>query len=55
MASDDRSPEPTIFRVPIDDETMIAVIEQAQETKTPPRDLIAAVVRSVFLYAQKSG
>lgn len=47
--------DPTIFRVPLDDETMEAVLDQARAAKVPPRDLIAAVVRDTFLMMKEQG
>ncbi|MDE2105514.1 MAG: hypothetical protein KGL39_50270 [Patescibacteria group bacterium] len=47
--------DPTIFRVPLDDETMEAVLEQAAAAKVPPRILIASVVRDVFLAMRAEG
>lgn len=47
--------EPTIFRIPIDDETMESVLEQSVLAKRPPREVIAAVVRDVFAFAKSSG
>lgn len=46
---------PTTFQIPFDDETMVAVLEQALETMVPPRALIAAVVRDAFLHAKRNG
>lgn len=45
----------TVFRVPLDDETMEAVLQQAEAVKVPPRDLIAAVVRDTFLMMKQQG
>lgn len=45
----------TSFRVDLDDETVAAVMEQAQEARCQPRDLMAAVLRDTFLFAKKNG
>ena len=45
----------TIMRVPLDDETMEAVLEQAEAVRVPPRELIAAVVRDTFLMMKEQG
>jgi len=47
--------DPTIMRVPLDDETMEAVLQQAEAAMVPPRDLIAAVVRDTFLTMKEQG
>ncbi len=45
----------TMFCVPLDDETMEAVMEQAEAAQVAPRDLIAAVVRDTFLMMKAEG
>lgn len=45
----------TIMRVALDDETMAAVLDQAEAARVPPRELIAAVVRDAFLMMREQG
>lgn len=45
----------TTFRVELDDETVAAVMEQAEAVRLPPRALIAAVVRDTFLAMKAEG
>lgn len=47
--------DPTYMRVPLDDETMEAVLLQAEAAQVPPRALIAAVVRDTFLMMRQQG
>ena len=49
------SAEPTHFRVPVDDETMPLLLEQAEAAGCPPRLLLSVIVREVLAHAKAEG
>lgn len=46
---------PTHFRVPVDDETMPLLMEQAAAARLPPASLLAVIVRDVLAHAKAEG
>ncbi len=49
------SAEPTHFLVPVDDETMPLLLEQAEVAGCPPRLLLAIIIRDVLAHAKAKG
>lgn len=47
--------DPTYMRVPLDDETMAAAIEQAAAAKAPIPLVLGAILRDVLLAMQAQG